>query len=75
MRQAGPAKERVCTMFMTQPSTPVSLTVTISRTATTTDTAQAVMGPQISPPSVTTTSEGSYFRNRTTGIRPTAMTR
>ena len=64
-------------MFMMQPRRPVSLTVSISITATTADTADtvnAVMGPQISPPRVTTISDGSYFKNRTTGTRPTAIT-
>ena len=61
-------------MFMMQPRRPVSLTVSISITATTADTVNAVMGPQISPPRVTTISDGSYFKNRTTGTRPTAIT-
>ena len=59
---------------MMQPRTPVSLTVSISITATAADTANAIIGPQISPPRVTMMSEGSYFKNRTTGTRPTAMT-
>ena len=61
-------------MFMTHPMIPVSLMVIISVTATITDTVSEVMGPQISPPRVTMTSDGSYFRNRITGILPTAVT-
>ena len=74
MSAAVQAKETVWTTFMIQPKMPVSLTVSISITATTADTVKAVIGPQISPPRVTTMSEGSYFKNRTTGTRPTAMT-
>ena len=58
---------------MIQPKIPVSLTVIISIVATITDTMQEVIGPQISPPKVTITSDGSYFKNNTTGILPTAM--
>lgn len=59
--------------FKLQPKIPVSLTVIISIVATMTDTMQEVIGPKISPSRVTITSAGSYFRNSTTGILPTAM--
>lgn len=41
--------------------------------ATMTDTIQEVIGPQIKPPKVTITSDGSYFKNRIIGILPTTM--
>ena len=64
MIDAVHAKDSVCTIFMIQPNIPVSLTVIISRVATITDTMQEVIGPQIKPPKVTITSDGSYFKNR-----------
>ena len=41
--------------------------------ATITDTMQEVIGPQIKPPKVTITSDGSYFKNRIIGILPTTI--
>ena len=61
-------------MFIMQPQIPVSLTVIISIKDTITDTMQDVNGPQIRPPKVITTSLGSYLRNKTIGILPTAIT-
>ena len=74
MAEAVQAKAEGDRMFMIQPRMPVSLTVNISRTETRTETRQAVIGPQIRPPRVMTTSFGSYFKKSTTGTRPTAMT-
>lgn len=55
---------------MIQPNIPVSLTVNISIVATITDTMQEVIGPQIKPPKVMTTSDETYFKNKITGILP-----
>ena len=73
MTDAVHAKDSVCTIFIIQPNMPVSLTVIISRVATITDTMQEVIGPQIKPPKVTITSDGSYFKNRIIGILPTTI--
>lgn len=59
-------------LFITQPSGPVVLTVTISSSDTATDTPAAMPGPHNRPPSAMTMSFGSYFKNSTTGTRMTA---
>ena len=55
--------------FIRAPMGPVSLMVIISIRDTSKDTMKEAIGPSKKPPMVMITSFGSYFKNRTTGIR------
>ena len=73
IKEAVHAKQTVDRIFIIRPIIPVSLSVTISINETTVEIRNALSGPKIKPPIVIIISFGSYFRNKVTGILPTAI--